>query len=196
MPAEVGKQLTIGVLALQGSVEEHLESLKACGVRGLAVKGKNDFKNIDGLIIPGGESTTMAKLLRTFDLMDYLRDKINAGLPTWGTCAGMILLAKEIDSETPHLGVMDIRVKRNAYGRQIDSFQKEAIIPALGPDKIPMVFIRAPYIQQVQGNAKILFELEGRIVAARENHMLVTSFHPELTRDKRFHEYFISMVRS
>jgi 5'-phosphate synthase pdxT subunit len=191
-----GNPLLIGVLALQGSVDEHLARLKSCGVNGIAIKHRHDLDRIHGLIIPGGESTTIGKLLRDFNLLDDLRQKTKEGLPTWGTCAGMILMAKEIDSEVPYLGVMNICVKRNAYGTQINSFKTQGIIPTMGLSEIPFIFIRAPYISKFYKPVKILYSLNNHMIAAQENHMLVTSFHPELTQDNTVHHYFISMVKA
>lgn len=185
--------LKVGVLDLQGSVIEHVNILnKIANVKPIRVKYKEDLENIDGLIIPGGESTTLGKLLKSFDLYSLLKTKIQEGLPIWGTCAGMILLAKSIEGEEDaHLKVMDIRVKRNAYGSQLDSFLLEDIIPEVSSEPIPLVFIRAPYITSVGNEVKILKKIDGKIVAARENNMLATSFHPELTENKIFHQYFI-----
>ena len=157
-------------------------------------KQKNDLQNIDGIIIPGGESTTMGKLIRTLDIYDDLKEMIESGMPVWGTCAGMILLAKSIcNDDTVHLGTMDIEVKRNAYGRQLGSFNTKSNVKGIGED-IEMVFIRAPYIENVDDNVEVLSVVDNNIVAAKENNMLVTSFHPELTSDYRVHKYFLKMV--
>ena len=138
----------------------------------------------------------ISKLLKEFELFEPLQKRIKNGLPAWGTCAGMILLAKEITGEPPHLAVMDIRVRRNAYGRQINSFSKKALIPKISTDPIEMVFIRAPWIEKIQGTAYALSTIDGHIVAAQQDNMLVTSFHPELTEDLSVHRYFVSMVRN
>lgn len=183
----------VGVLALQGGVEEHLRILSEIeNIEPVKVKYTEDFDKIDGLIIPGGESTTLGKLLTTFNMLEPLKEKINKGLPIWGTCAGMILLAKHIENdETKHLGVMDITVKRNAYGRQLGSFETKATINEVSSTPIPLVFIRAPYVSGVKENVEVLLKIEDKIVACKQNNMLATSFHPELTNNKCFHEYFI-----
>lgn len=187
--------MRIGVLALQGAFIEHIHSLERLGVDAFEIRQKKDIeKPFDGLIIPGGESTVMGKLLREFQLYEPIKEMIKNGLPVWGTCAGLILLAKNIVGEKPHLGVMDITVKRNAYGKQIDSFSTQAMIPAVSDTAVPLVFIRAPWIENVGDNVEILCEINGRIVAARENKMLVTSFHPEVTDNTSFAEYFISLI--
>lgn len=186
----------IGVLALQGSVVEHMNMLKAFDdVEATTVKTKEDLKGIDGIILPGGESTAISKLLWEFDLFDLLKKRLEDGLPAFGTCAGMILLAKKIKKEEPHLAVMDIKVKRNAYGRQIESFNKRAVIPEIGEKQIELVFIRAPWIEKVYGKAKALCTVDNHIVAARQGNMLVTSFHSELTNDLSVHKYFLSIVK-
>lgn len=187
---------TVGVLALQGSFREHLRLLaKLDGVKPIPVKTTADLEQSDGLILPGGESTTQGKLLRDFGLLEPLRAHIRQGLPVWGTCAGMILLAKHIAGGEPaHLGVMDITVRRNAYGGQLDSFSDSAVLPAVSPDPLPLVFIRAPWIEAAGKTVKVLSAHSGKIIAAREGSLLATSFHPELTDDPRFHQYFTSLI--
>lgn len=180
---------TIGVLAMQGAFREHRDMLSAIGVRSVLVRREKELDGLSGLILPGGESTTIGKLLRDFGLMEPLRKRIQEGLPVWGTCAGLILLARRIEGETPYLGLMDITAKRNAYGTQLDSFSTEEEVPFLG-GRHPLTFIRAPYIEEAGPDADILLRLDGHIVAAREKNMLVTSFHPELTKDTSFHRYF------
>ena len=188
--------MVIGVLAMQGAYEEHINILQDLDVSPVEIRNKNDLQNIDGIIIPGGESTTMGKLIRTLDIYDDLKEKIESGMPVWGTCAGMILLAKSIcNDDTVHLGTMDIEVKRNAYGRQLGSFNTKSNVEGIGED-IEMVFIRAPYIENVDDNVKVLSVVDNNIVAAKENNMLVTSFHPELTSDYRVHKYFLKMVEN
>lgn len=183
--------LKIGVLDIQGSVIEHIDMLnKIIGVEPIKVKYTKELEKIDGLIIPGGESTTIGKLLREFEIYDLLKNRITQGMPVWGTCAGMVLLSKSMNEN--YLGVMDIVVKRNAYGSQIESFVINEDIPLISNDKIPLVFIRAPYIIKAGEKVKILKEIDGHIVAARENNMLATSFHPELTKDNIVHKYFIN----
>ena len=180
---------------MQGAYTEHISMLKKLDVDVVEIRNKEDLKNIDGLIIPGGESTTMGKLIRSLDIYDDLKEKIESGLPVWGTCAGMILLARSIyEDDTKHLATMDIEVKRNAYGRQLGSFDTKSFVKGIGED-VEMVFIRAPYIESVGNNVEVLSILDGNIVAAKENNMLVTSFHPELTDDNRVHKYFIDMVK-
>ncbi|MTK13053.1 MAG: pyridoxal 5'-phosphate synthase glutaminase subunit PdxT, partial [Clostridiaceae bacterium] len=181
--------MKIGVLSIQGGVREHINHVKALGADAIEIKKLEDLQGIDGLILPGGESTVIGKILRERNLLNPLREKIISGLPVWGTCAGMILLAKEIDSEDiTHLSVMDIKVRRNAYGRQIDSFEAEDAIEGIAQEPIPLVFIRAPYIVGVGDKVKILHKLNGNIVAAVQDNILVTSFHPELTNDFKFHK--------
>lgn len=189
-----GKRV-IGVLGLQGAFKEHMECLESLDIQSKLIKSKKDMEGIDGIILPGGESTVMGKMLIDFKMIEFLSSKIRAGLPAWGTCAGMILLANRIDGiNGAHLGVMDIDVKRNAYGRQIGSFITSQLIPVISNNPIPLVFIRAPYINSVGSNVRVLCKVDGNIVAAREGNMLATSFHPELTEDMSFHRYFIDMV--
>ena len=190
--------MRIGVLALQGAFIEHEKILEKIGVETFEIRKKSDLSNavsdksIDGLIIPGGESTTIGKLLHDLDLFDDIRELISDGLPTFGTCAGLILLAKKIENDDRvHLGLMDIKVKRNAYGRQLGSFFTENEFKHVG--KVPMTFIRAPYITEAGENVEILSEVDGNIVAAKENNILVTSYHPELNDDLQVHKFFISM---
>ncbi len=187
---------TIGVLALQGSFREHLRALdRMSGVRGVPVKSRSGLEKIDGLILPGGESTAQGRLLRDFDLLEPLGARIRRGLPVWGTCAGMILLAKRIAGGEPtHLAVMDISVRRNAYGGQLDSFTDSAVIPAVSPRPIPLVFIRAPWAEKTGDGVQRLAALNGKIIAVREGKMLATSFHPELTDDLSFHRYFAGLM--
>lgn len=187
---------TIGVLALQGSFREHLRLLaKLEGVTPLSVKNTEDLARVDGLILPGGESTAQGKLLRDFALLEPLKARIRDGLPVWGTCAGLILLAKHIaGGEPPHLGVMDITVRRNAYGGQLDSFSTAAVLPAVSSEPLPLVFIRAPWIEETGDSVEVLAERDGRVIAAREGNLLVTSFHPELTGDPRFHAWFVRQI--
>ncbi|MFT9076683.1 pyridoxal 5'-phosphate synthase glutaminase subunit PdxT [Ethanoligenens sp.] len=187
---------TVGVLALQGSFREHLRQLaKLDGILPCPVKTTRDLAQVDGIILPGGESTAQGKLLRDFGLLEPLRTRIQQGLPIWGTCAGLILLAKRItDHEPAHLGVMDITVRRNAYGGQLDSFSTSTVLPAVSPEPLPLVFIRAPWIESIGENVEPLAVQDGRIIAAKERHMIATSFHPELTDDPRFHAYFVGQI--
>jgi 5'-phosphate synthase pdxT subunit len=189
--------MKIGVLALQGDYKEHLQVLQTLGVETVEVRLSKDLKGIAGLIIPGGESTTMRKLAVRYHLIEALRVFARAN-PVWGTCAGMILLAKEIGSEQPTLGIMNIGVERNAFGRQVNSFQIDLEVPILpdGDSKpFPAVFIRAPRLVAAKGDASLIAQLpDGTGVAAQEGKWLATSFHPELTEDNRFHRYFLSLV--
>ena len=184
----------IGVLSLQGSVAEHLAALaRLRGVEPVEVGTLAVLETVDGLIMPGGESTTISRLLNIFDLAKPLCARIESGMPVWGTCAGMILLAKEVVNQSPHLGLMDIAVRRNAYGRQLGSFRARVPIPEFSSQPIECVFIRAPWVERVWGGARSLAEENGHIFAARQNNMLVTSFHPELTDDLAVHSAFAAM---
>lgn len=187
--------MVVGVLALQGAFLEHEKMLEKLNVDFIEIRKKEDLKtHIDGLILPGGESTTIGKLLKDLDMYEDLKLMIQQGLPTFGTCAGMILLAKKLyNDDTVHLGLMDIEVKRNAYGRQLGSFVVNQDFQNMGT--IPMVFIRAPYIQSVKENVEVLCVVNDNIVGARQDNMLVTSFHPELTSSTKVHEYFINMIK-
>lgn len=195
--------MKIGVLALQGAFIEHIKMLQSLGVEAVEVRLPEQLDDLDGLIIPGGESTTIGKLARRFRLMEPLHD-FAASKPVWGTCAGMIFLAKEITSGTegkdqPLLGIMDIEVARNAFGRQVDSFETDLDVSVFGNgDKrpFPAVFIRAPKLVAAKADTKVIATLpDGTAVAAQQGHWLATSFHPELTGDGRFHEYFLSLIR-
>ncbi len=186
--------MKIGILGFQGAVIEHQRHIEKLGHEAVNVKYPEQLEELNGIILPGGESTTMGKLLVRTGMMEPLRRKIENGLPVWGTCAGMILLAKKLENDpVTHLAVMDICVRRNAYGTQIDSFDTALVIPAVTKREIPLVFIRAPYVTQAGERVDVLCRIDGHIVAAREDHMLVTSFHPELTEDSAFHRYFIEM---
>lgn len=190
--------MKIGILALQGAFAEHERVLERLGVENVELRNLEDFqkyqKELSGLILPGGESTTMGKLLRDQDMLIPIREAILSGLPVFGTCAGLILLAKEITSQDEsHLGTMDMVVERNAYGRQLGSFYTEAECKGVG--KIPMTFIRGPIISSVGEDVEILAIVDNQIVAAQEKNMLVTSFHPELNDDVRLHQYFIEMCK-
>lgn len=192
--------MKIGVLALQGDFAEHQVILKRLGVPSVQVRLAADLEDLDGLIIPGGESTTIGKLAEDFGLMQPLK-QFCAEHAVWGTCAGAIFLSKDARRDQPLLGVMDITVQRNAFGRQVDSFEIDLDIPALrqvdaSSKPYHAVFIRAPLIEAVHGSAVVLSALpDGRIVAAQQGKLLATSFHPELTRDKRFHQYFLELAK-
>ena len=191
--------MKIGVLALQGDFSEHIAMLKHLTVEASEVRLPDHLKGLDGLIIPGGESTTIAKLAVAYNLMEPLQ-LFGQRHAIWGTCAGAIFLSKDISRDQPLLKLMDIKVQRNAFGRQIDSFETDLDIPELKQatgtkEDYHAVFIRAPIIESVSGDAKILATVpDGRIVAAQQGHLLATSFHPELTKDTRFHEYFLTLV--
>ena len=187
--------IKIGVLALQGAVREHIQSVEACGVEAIAIKHKEELTEVDGLILPGGESTTMRRLIDKYDFMDALKAFAKEGKPMFGTCAGLILLAKNlVDYSEPHIGVMDVTVERNSFGRQVDSFEADLAIKDVASD-FPAVFIRAPHIVEAGENVEILAKHNDRIVAAREGQFLGCSFHPELTEDHRFTAYFVEMVK-
>ncbi|MBP6016628.1 MAG: pyridoxal 5'-phosphate synthase glutaminase subunit PdxT [Candidatus Promineofilum sp.] len=186
--------MKIGVLALQGAFIEHIKILRELGVEAVEVRLPEDLQGLDGLIIPGGESTTIGKLADTFDLTAPLR-AFAADKPVWGTCAGMIFMAKDIGRDQPLLGVMDVVVERNAFGRQVDSFITPIEVSEFAGEPFPAVFIRGPRLVEAHGNAQVIANLaDGTPVAAQEGHWLVTSFHPELTGDNRFHKYFVKMV--
>ncbi|MEA1961259.1 MAG: pyridoxal 5'-phosphate synthase glutaminase subunit PdxT [Bacillota bacterium] len=188
-------QKNIGVLAVQGAFAEHVDTLKKLGANVIEIRQKADLTNnqMDGIILPGGESTVIGKLLRELDIFDYLQQSISNGLPVLGTCAGLILLAKNISNdENVYLNTMDITVKRNAYGRQLGSFHTYEQFASVG--EVPMTFIRAPYIESVEKNVEILAMVDGHIVAAKQDNMIVTSFHPELTADLRIHRFFLDLT--
>jgi len=187
--------LRIGVLGLQGDFREHLAVLVRLGVDTLDVRTPEQLAGIDGLVIPGGESTTMGKLADRFGLIEPLRERIGAGMPVYGTCAGMIFLAARItDGDQPRLGTLDVTVRRNAFGRQVDSFEADLEIRGMSGGSFHAVFIRAPWIEQVGIGVEVLAEVDGRIVAVRQGGVLATSFHPELGEDTRFHRMFLEMV--
>ncbi len=192
--------MKIGILALQGDFSEHLATLRRIGVESLEVRLPGQLDGLDGLIIPGGESTTIGKLAEAYGLMEPLR-AFGREHAIWGTCAGAIFLAREIHRPQPLLGLMDIEVERNAFGRQVDSFIASLQVPGLANngdanEPFPAVFIRAPIIRKVYGAASVVASLpDGRIVAARQGRLLATSFHPELTGDDRFHRYFVKLAR-
>jgi pyridoxal 5'-phosphate synthase pdxT subunit len=195
--------LTVGVLALQGDVREHVKALEAVGARPIRVRRPSELSEVDALIIPGGESTTIAKLAVTFELMAPLRQRIAEGLPTYGSCAGMILLADRILDGPPDqqtIGGLDVTVRRNAFGRQVDSFEEPVEIDDIDGGPFHAVFIRAPWVEQVGPDAHALGLVAegaaaGKVVAVRQGHLLATSFHPELTGDTRMHRYFCDMAR-
>ena len=188
--------MTVAVLALQGAFAEHEEMLEKLGMEHFQIRQKRDLERpFDALILPGGESTVIGKLLRDEGMFEDVRTRIQDGLPIFGTCAGMILLAEKVEGGMPCLGTMQIQVKRNAYGRQLGSFYTEEVFGEM-KEPVPMTFIRAPYVEKVWGNAQALAEVNGHIVAVRQGNQLVTAFHPELNQDVRIHEYFLKLVAS
>ncbi len=191
--------MKIGVLALQGAFREHIEMLRGIGADAVEVRLPEQLADLDGLIIPGGESTTIGKLAVQYGLIEPIREMVAQGKPVWGTCAGMIVLAKDVGMRQPLVGAMDVQVKRNAFGRQVDSFETDLSIPEIvNGEASPFhaIFIRAPLMESVGAQVQVLAKLDdGTIVAARENNLLATSFHPELTHDPRFHKYFLSMAK-
>jgi 5'-phosphate synthase pdxT subunit len=200
-----GSTPRIGVLALQGDVREHIRALSACGARGVPVRRPAELDVLDGLVIPGGESTTMAKLAAAFDLLEPLRERVRTGLPAYGSCAGMILLADKVLDGVPGqqtIGGLDIVVRRNAFGRQVDSFEADVAFECLAPaaPAFHAVFIRAPWVESVGPAVDVLARVAtgpaaGRIVAVRQGDLVATSFHPELAGDLRVHQFFVATVR-
>jgi 5'-phosphate synthase pdxT subunit len=195
--------VTIGVLAVQGDVREHLAALTAAGARAVPLRRAEEIAQIDALVIPGGESTTIDKLVRAFGLREILRERLAGGMPAYGSCAGMILLADRLEDGRPDqetLGGLDITVRRNAFGRQVDSFEDDLHIRELGPQAFRAVFIRAPWVESVGPEVSVLARVEsgpaaGAVVAVRQGPLLATSFHPEVGGDTRFHQYFVDLVR-
>jgi 5'-phosphate synthase pdxT subunit len=199
-PSVAGSSPTVGVLALQGDFREHLAVLTALGANAIAVRRPEELERVSGLIIPGGESTVMDKLSRLFGLAEPLTAAIAAGLPVYGTCAGLIMLADRvrdaIDGQQT-LGGLDVTVRRNAFGNQLDSFETDLDIPVLGDPPVHAVFIRAPVVEEVGDSVTVLAAVgDGRIVAVEQGNLLGTAFHPEVTQDYRFHDYFLCKVRS
>jgi 5'-phosphate synthase pdxT subunit len=194
------KKLLIGVLALQGDFEAHLKMLAELGVEAKAVRLPKHLNDLDGIIIPGGESTTIGKLMVLYGLAEPLQQKIREGFPVWGTCAGLILLARETDNaleDQPLLASMHIRVRRNAFGSQRESFETDLTVPVIGEAPFHAFFIRGPAVELVGSKVEVLAKLDdGTIVAVREGHLLGTAFHPEISGDPRFHQYFLRVVQS
>jgi 5'-phosphate synthase pdxT subunit len=188
--------MKVGVLALQGTFIEHIGILRQLGVEAPPIRLPHELNTLDGLIIPGGESTTMLRLMQNFGLIQPIREMAQDGLPIWGTCAGMVLLANSISNyEMETLGLMDMKIRRNAFGSQIDSFEVDLEIPLVGEEPFHAVFIRAPIVKEARPDVKILSCLpDSTIVAARQNRLLACAFHPEFTDDLRFHSYFLNMV--
>jgi 5'-phosphate synthase pdxT subunit len=199
LPSAVGERVArAGVLGLQGDFREHLDTFERLGTPALDVRRPEQLDDIDALVIPGGESTTIGKLAAQYGFIPKLRQRVAQGMPVWGTCAGAIFIARDVPGHPhPIAELMDIRVRRNAFGRQLDSFEADLDVPALGDEPFHAVFIRAPLIESVGPGVEVLSQLEnGTIVAARQGNLMATSFHPELTRDGRFHEYFLKLGRS
>ena len=194
--------MKIGVLALQGDVREHIQSLSDCGVDALAVKTKQEIEGISALVIPGGESTTISKLARSFDLFDVIKDRIRNGMPTYGSCAGMILLANKVEDAIDgqeSFGGINMVVRRNAFGRQVDSFETDLKFKGITEPKVRAVFIRAPWVESVGSEVEVLAEITDSLgvnhpVAVRQANLLATSFHPELTGDNRVHRFFVENI--
>ena len=187
--------MRVGVLALQGAFREHIEALRRLGAETVEVRLPEQLEGLDGLIIPGGESTAIGKLAVKYGLQQAIRQFAATGNPVYGSCAGMILLSNDVGRDQPLLDLMDVKVERNAFGRQLDSFETELVVPALGEERFPAIFIRAPKIESVGEGVEVLAKLEdGTPVAARQGNMLVTAFHPELSGDLRFHKYFLDMI--
>jgi 5'-phosphate synthase pdxT subunit len=188
--------MRVGVLALQGDFIEHIGVLEKLGVKTIPIRKPDELKGLGGLIIPGGESTTMLNLMHSFNLLQPLKELAQAGLPVMGTCAGMVLMAKKVsNSGMDTLALMDIEVKRNAFGRQLDSFEAELAIPFLGKEPFPAVFIRAPLIESTSPQVEILGKLtSGVIVAVRQGNLVALAFHPELSSDLRLHRYFLEII--
>lgn len=189
--------MKVGVLALQGDVREHIESLRRCGVDAVSVRRASEIKDVEALVLPGGESTTIAQLAEVFGVYQLIRDRIANGMPVYGSCAGMILLAEEIlDAKVGQksFGGLEITVRRNAFGRQVDSFESDLEFADGLPDLIRAVFIRAPWVEKVSDSVQVLASFDSHPVAVRSRTALATSFHPELTGDNRIHRYFIEQV--
>lgn len=194
-PAPARAGLRVGVLALQGDIEEHLAALRACKAEAVRVKTVDDLQRVDGLIIPGGESTAVANLLERFGLAKPLVERAKAGMPVWGTCMGMIVMAEKVaGTKQPTLGLLHVEVKRNAFGRQNESAEELLEVEGFDGKPFPGVFIRSPWIESAWGGAHILAYFEGKGVMVWQNNLLGTSFHPELTDDLRIHKYFLEMV--
>jgi pyridoxal 5'-phosphate synthase pdxT subunit len=202
LPSAVGSRRPLtaraGVLGLQGDFAEHLATLERLGVDALDIRRAEQLDEVDALIIPGGESTTIGKLAEQYGIIEKLRDRVAEGMPVWGTCAGAIFIAKDVPGHPhPLASLMDMTVERNAFGRQIDSFEADLEVKELGAEPFHAVFIRSPRISRVGPGVDVLARLrDGAVVAARQGRLLATSFHPELTRDERFHRYFLSLGKS
>lgn len=189
--------MKVGVLALQGDVREHILALNECGASAQAVKTHDEISSIHALVIPGGESTTISKLARSFNLFELISNRISNGMPTYGSCAGLILLANKVEDAIvgqESFGGLDVVARRNAFGRQVDSFEMDLEIKGISSPKFRAIFIRAPWIESVGTKVEVLAQVDGHAVAVRDGHILATSFHPELTGDNRIHRYFLDVV--
>jgi pyridoxal 5'-phosphate synthase pdxT subunit len=189
---------TVGVLALQGDVAEHLRALADAGARACPVRRAGELAAVDGLVIPGGESTTIGRLLQVFDLLEPVRAAVAGGLPVFGSCAGMILLARDVMDgrpDQPLIGGLDVVVRRNAFGRQVDSFELDLDVTGIPGGPVHAVFIRAPWVEKAGASVEVLARAGERVVAVRQDHLLATSFHPELTGDARVHRLFVEMIQ-
>ena len=194
---------TVGVLALQGDVAEHVRHLESVGARAVAVRRRSELDGVDGLILPGGESTAMSRLLDVYDMYEPVAERISGGMPVYGSCAGMILLASVVldtRADATWFSAIDMTVRRNAFGRQVDSFEADLVVDALGADPVRTVFIRAPWVETVGPDVEVLARVRAsdghdHVVAVRQGNALATSFHPEVTDDVRVHRYFLDMVR-
>lgn len=189
--------MKIGVLSLQGDVREHARSLSDCGVHSSLIRRPSELEAVDALVIPGGESTTISKLARIFDIFEPIQERISAGMPVYGSCAGMILLADRVEDAIvgqESFGGLDVTVRRNAFGRQVDSFETDLTFKGITQPPIRAVFIRAPWVESVGSSVEVLAEVDGHPVAVRSDHLFATSFHPELTGDNRIHKFFIEEV--
>ncbi|MDR2389134.1 MAG: pyridoxal 5'-phosphate synthase glutaminase subunit PdxT [Tannerellaceae bacterium] len=187
--------MKVGILALQGAIREHRKSLHRLGVETVDVLNPQDLKGINALILPGGESTTTGKLMLRYGLLEAIARAGSQGLPILGTCTGLILLSKHINHSNQHrLGLMDTYVERNAFGRQLESFEAEMPVPVLGEKPFHTVFIRAPYIEKADEGVEVLLRYQGKILFAKQDNLLATAFHPELTDDTRVHEYFLQLI--
>ncbi len=190
------KPLLIGVLSLQGAFREHCRALEKAGAEARQVRRRRELQGLAGLIIPGGESTTIGKLMVSYHLLEPVRELVAAGMPVFGTCAGLVMLARAVvEGDQPLLGLMDIEARRNAFGRQVKSFEADVDVPLLGKELFHGVFIRAPWIESAGAGVEVLAEHSGHAIAARQGNLLVTAFHPELTEDLRLHRLFLKMVR-
>ena len=189
--------MKIGVLALQGDVAEHIASLGDCGVSASGVRNRQEIESVDALVIPGGESTTIAKLAKAFGVFDLIKSRISSGMPTYGSCAGMILIADQIldgGADQESFGGLDAQVRRNAFGRQVDSFETDLSFAGIGGALFRAVFIRAPWVESVGAGVEVLASFNSHPVAIRQGHLLATSFHPELTGDNRIHRFFVDQL--